>query len=212
MRHRGPDGYGFYRDEQVGLAHARLSIIDLEGGWQPIANEDKTLWIVFNGEIFNYVELRRDLERKGHRFATHSDTEVIVHLFEDLGPASLRELNGQFAFAIWDRRRQSLFLARDRVGIRPLFHTRAGGSFLFASEVKALFADPRVHRELDPRALEQIFTFWMALPPRTAFRNVSELPAGHFMVIGSDGSGRTAPRTDAGHASAPRAGRVRDLP
>lgn len=190
LRHRGPDGFGFYQGDGVGLAHARLSIIDLEGGWQPIHNEDRTLWIVFNGEIFNYIELRATLEGRGHRFTTRSDTEVIIHLFEDYGPGCLNHLNGQFAFAIWDERTRGLFLARDRVGIRPLFYTRAGGSFLFASEIKALFADPRVHRELDPRALEQIFTFWMTLPPRTPFLAVSELPAGHFMELGADGSER----------------------
>ncbi len=186
LRHRGPDGFGFYDDEHAGLAHARLSIIDLEGGWQPIHNEDKTLWIVFNGEIFNYLELRQVLEEKGHRFTTLSDTEVILHLFEERGADCLEELNGQFAFAIWDRSRERLFLARDRVGIRPLFYTRVGGSFLFASEIKALFADQRVSREIDPRALDEIFTFWMTLPPRTTFREISELPAGHFMEVGVD--------------------------
>lgn len=187
LRHRGPDGFGFHEEEGVGLAHARLSIIDLDGGWQPIHNEDRSLCVVFNGEIFNYVELRRSLEARGHRFASRSDTEVVVHLYEDYGPACLAELNGQFALAVWDARSRKLFLARDRVGIRPLFYARAAGSFLFASEVKALFADSRVTRELDPVALDQIFSFWTCVPPRTAFRGVFELPAGHFMEVSERG-------------------------
>ncbi len=183
VHHRGPDGYGYYCDSRVGLAHARLSIIDLEGGWQPIYNEDRKVCIVFNGEIFNYLELREVLEKKGHRFTTHSDTEVIVHLYEEFGVDCLQHLNGQFAFAIWDQRFSRLFIARDRVGIRPLFYTQVNGSLLFASEIKSLFADERVIREIDPSALDQIFTFWMTIPPRTAFKNVHELPAGHFLII-----------------------------
>lgn len=183
LRHRGPDGFGFYRDEHVGLAHTRLSIIDLEGGWQPIHNEDRSVWIVFNGEIFNYVELRAALEKQGHVFSTRSDTEVIVHLYEQYGTACLGHLNGQFAFAIWDMKSRRLFLARDRVGIRPLYYATVGDELLFASEIKALFADPRLPREIDPKALDQIFTFWMTVPPRTAFRGVSELEPGHFMVV-----------------------------
>src|SRR5574341_616318 len=183
VRHRGPDGFGFYRDGNVGLAHARLSIIDLEGGWQPIFNEDKTVCIVFNGEIFNYLELREILESKGHRFATRSDTEVIVDLYEEYGADSLKHLNGQFALAIWDKRFQRLFIARDRVGIRPLFYTTVENQFLFASEVKAIFADNRVRREVDPFALDQIFSFWMTIPPRTAFKDIHELPAGYYLTI-----------------------------
>lgn len=181
--HRGPDGFGYYRDERTGLSHARLSIIDLEGGWQPIHNEDKTIWITFNGEIFNYKELRKDLEDKGHRFYTMSDTEVIVHAYEDYGTDCVRHLNGQFAFAIWDKRRQTLFIARDRVGIRPLFYTFVCGSMLFASEIKSLFMDNRVAREMDPHALDQMCTFWITIPPRTAFKDIRELPAGHHMTV-----------------------------
>jgi asparagine synthase (glutamine-hydrolysing) len=183
MRHRGPDGVGFYKDERAGLAHTRLSIIDLESGWQPIHNEDKTIFITFNGEIFNYIELRKILENKGHRLYTMSDTEVIVHLYEDYGTECLKQLNGQFAFVIWDKNRETLFIARDRVGIRPLFYTFVDGSIVFASEIKSLFMDVRVKREIDPYALDQIFTFWMTIPPRTAFRDVYELPAGHYMTI-----------------------------
>jgi asparagine synthase (glutamine-hydrolysing) len=122
LRHRGPDGFGFFQNEKIGLAHARWSIIDLEGGWQPICNEDKSIWVIFNGEIFNYIELREQLVRQGHRFAISSDTEVLVHLYEENGADFVKELNGQFALALYDIRKQSLLLAHDRMGIRPLFY------------------------------------------------------------------------------------------
>ncbi|MBC8003673.1 MAG: asparagine synthase (glutamine-hydrolyzing) [Opitutaceae bacterium] len=182
VRHRGPDQFGIYLDDSVGLGNARLSIIDLGGGQQPITNEDGNLWIVFNGEIFNYVELRSELEARGHRFSTHTDTEVILHLFEEEGPACLNRFNGQFAIAIWDVREKTLFLARDRLGVRPLFYTQVDGQILFASEIKALFADERVGREIDFVALEQVFTFWGPLSPRTVFKNVSEIPPGHYAL------------------------------
>ena len=183
VEHRGPDGLSTLVEGRVGLAHARLSIIDLEGGWQPIHNEDQTVWVVFNGEIFNYVELRRDLEAQGHRFYTHSDTEVIVHLYEQHGDGFVRFLNGQFAIALHDRRRNRLVVARDRVGIRPVFYTTVNGRFAVASEVKALFMLPEVPRALDTRALGEIFTFWSSLPPRTAFESVSQLPPGHLLTL-----------------------------
>lgn len=186
VRHRGPDQFGVYvyQDSQsgVGLGSARLSIIDLGGGQQPISNEDGTVWIVFNGEIFNYLELREALVRDGHRLATDSDTEVIVHLYEHVGPACVDYLNGQFTFAIWDERTQTLFMARDRLGIRPLYYTVRDGALIFASEVKALLADPRVTAELDPVALDQIFTFWSPLAPRTPFRGIQTLPPGHRLL------------------------------
>ena len=183
LRHRGPDGNGVLLDGPVGLAHARLSIIDLDTGQQPIHNEDRTVWVVFNGEIFNYVELRRELEARGHRFYTHSDTEVLVHLYEDQGDGFVEALNGQFAIALWDSRRQRLVLARDRTGIRPLFWTQHGGRLLFASEVKALFAVPGVPRALDRQALGEICTFWSPLSPRTAFEGIASLAPGHVMVV-----------------------------
>ena len=183
VRHRGPDQFGIYLDEEVGLGNARLSIIDLGGGQQPITNEDGNLWIVFNGEIFNYVELRAELEARGHRFSTHTDTEVILHMFEEVGPACLNRFNGQFAIAIWDIRRKTLFLARDRLGVRPLFYTQTNGQIFFASEIKALFADRRVERVINPVALEQVFTFWGPLSPNTIFRNVSEIPPGHYALV-----------------------------
>ncbi len=182
MRHRGPDEFGIYRDKEIGLGHARLSIIDLKGGQQPMHNEDKTVWIVFNGEIFNYLELREDLAKKGHQFYTKSDTEVLVHLYEDCGPDMLNLLNGQFAIAIWDTKHKSLFLARDRVGIRPLFYTIVDGSFLFASEIKSIFEDRRVSRKIDSIGLDQIFTFWSNIPPRTAFKDINELQPGHYLI------------------------------
>jgi asparagine synthase (glutamine-hydrolysing) len=188
LHHRGPDGTGVLCRDGIGLAHARLSIIDLAGGQQPIHNEDQTVWVVFNGEIFNYVELRRDLERLGHRFYTHSDTEVIVHLYEEYGEKFVAHLNGQFAIALWDLTRRRLVLARDRTGIRPLFYCRHGGRLVFASEVKALFALPEVSRKLNPQALGEIFTYWSPLAPNTVFEGISALPPGHLMVVDDGGS------------------------
>ena len=183
LRHRGPDQFGIYIDEQAGLGSARLSIIDLSSGQQPISNEDGTLWIVFNGEIFNYVELRPELEARGHHFTTHSDTEVILHLYEDYGPDCLSHLNGQFAIAIWDTRRQSLFLARDRVGIRPIFYTDTGDALVFGSEIKAILAYPGIRAELDPAALDDVFTFWSPQSPRSAFKGIYEVPPGSYMLV-----------------------------
>ncbi len=189
LRHRGPDGFGFFQDQHAGLAHARLSIIDLEGGWQPIHNEDRSLWIIFNGEIFNYPELREELVRRGHRFTTRSDTEVILHLYEEKREDCLGELNGQFAIAIFDQRRRFIFLARDRMGIRPLFYTMHGGRLYFASEVKAIFAaDPTIPRGLDPSVLQEIFTFWSGCGQETIFSGISQLEPGHWLRVGSDGT------------------------
>jgi asparagine synthase (glutamine-hydrolysing) len=183
IRHRGPDQTGIYLDDRVGLGHLRLSIIDLQGGCQPIHNEDETLWIIYNGEVFNYVELRRELQEQGHRFYTTSDTEVILHLYEQEGPGCLQRLNGQFALAIWDSVNKELFLARDRVGIRPLHYTIHDGTLVFASEVKSIFAIAGVPREIDPVSLDQIFTFWTVLPGRTVFRDIHELPPGHCLKV-----------------------------
>ena len=183
LHHRGPDGYGYYEDAQAGLAHARLSIIDLEGGSQPIHNEDRSVWVVFNGEIFNYIELRAELEGSGHSFYTRSDTEVLVHLYEQHGLEFLHHLNGQFAIALWDSRRRRLVLARDRTGIRPLFYTRHNDRLAFASEIKSLFALPGVPRRLRPAGISQVFTFWSAQAPDTIFDGVLSLPAGHLLVL-----------------------------
>lgn len=183
LRHRGADESGIYIDDQVGLGHSRLSIIDLTGGTQPIHNEDKTLWIVFNGEIFNFQELKNQLIDKGHRFYTATDTEVILHLFERKGAKCLDLLNGQFAFAIWDSSNRQLFLARDRMGICPLHYTLQNGFFYFASEIKSLFMEKTIRRELNPTALDQIFTFWAPLPQITTFKNIKELEPGQFLQI-----------------------------
>ena len=186
IRHRGPDEFGIYRDSAVGLGSARLSIIDLSTGQQPIGNEDGTLWIVFNGEIYNYIELRPQLEASGHRFRTDTDTEVILHLYEDHGPACLDYLNGQFAIAIWDAQEQTLFLARDRMGIRPLFYTEWEGRLIFGSEIKALLAHPEVEAEIDPNALNEVFTFWSTLSPHTVFRDIQDIPPGHYLMASDD--------------------------
>lgn len=187
IRHRGPDESGIYLDEHTGLGSVRLSIIDLSSGTMPLSNEGRNLWIVFNGEVFNYIELRAELEKKGHRFETHSDTEVIVHLYQEYGPAMLSRLNGQFAIAIWDRDKRELFLARDRVGIRPLYYTHVGKSFVFGSEIKALMEFPEIRLELSPKALRQYYTFWTALTPNTAFENVYELPPGSYLKCNEQG-------------------------
>jgi asparagine synthase (glutamine-hydrolysing) len=183
IRHRGPDQNGVYTDGKVGLGHRRLSIIDVACGQQPMPNADKSLWISFNGEIFNYVELREDLERRGHRFRTRSDTEVILHLYEEHGEECVQHFNGQWAFAIWDRKKDRLFLSRDRLGVRPLFYTLNNETFIFGSEIKAILACPEVRRELDLIGLDQIFTFWCTRAPRTIFRNILELPPGHSLLV-----------------------------
>lgn len=183
VKHRGPDASGIYTDNRVAFGHARLSIIDVVGGQQPMHNEDKSLWITFNGEIFNYIELKEDLLQRGHKFATRSDTEVILHLFEEKGEDCVRDLNGQWAFAIWDTKNRKLFLSRDRLGVRPLFYTFTDQSFIFASEIKSLLAHPDVRREIDLYALDQIFTFWFSLPPRTIFKDILELPPGHSLTV-----------------------------
>ncbi|MFC1783914.1 asparagine synthetase B family protein, partial [Planctomycetota bacterium] len=183
LHHRGPDEAGIYLDRRAGLGHARLSIIDLSSGCQPIHNEDETLWIVYNGEVYNYVELKQDLIKKGHRFYTTTDTEVMLRLYEQEGPACLDRLNGQFALAIWDTKNQELFLARDRVGIRPLHYTVHNNTLIFASEIKSIFMVEDVPREIDPIAMDQIFTFWTTLPGRTVFKNIHELPPGHFLKL-----------------------------
>lgn len=183
IKHRGPDEFGSYKDADVGFAHARLSIIDLSGGQQPMSNEDGTVWITFNGEIFNYVELRQELLKRGHAFSTQSDTEVIIHLYEEYGEGCLEYLNGQFAFAIWNKKSKELFLARDRAGIRPLFYTQNRGRFYFASEIKALFATGEVPREIDPVSVDQIFTIWCTVPPATVFKGINELPPAHYLVV-----------------------------
>jgi asparagine synthase (glutamine-hydrolysing) len=191
LGHRGPDSSGIYVGPagNIGLAHARLCIIDLVGGHQPMSTDDGSLWITYNGEIFNYIELRQQLIEKGHHFKTQSDTEVILHAYEQYGEDCTRYFNGQWAFVIWDEKRQKLFLSRDRVGVRPLFYARTPDRFLFASEVKSILSLPDVERSIDFEALDQIFTFWCTLPPKTMFKGICELPPGHSMVV-EDGKAR----------------------
>lgn len=188
IRHRGPDQFGVYQDTGASLGSARLSIIDLSTGQQPISNEDGTLWIVYNGEIFNYLELRSDLIQRGHRFSTHTDTEVLLHLYEEYGEDCLQRLNGQFAAAIWDAKRQRLFLARDRMGVRPIFYTETNGRFLFASEVKALLAGDGVSVEIDPVVLDQSLVYWSPLPGRTIFKGIKQVPPGHYLMRSAEGT------------------------
>ena len=181
LRHRGPDETGAYIDDWVGLAQSRLSIIDLSGGSQPIHNEDKTLWIVFNGEIFNYPEIREFLIERGHKFYTTSDTEVILHLFEEKKEKCLDDLNGQFAFVIWNSVTKEFFAARDRVGILPFFYKIENEKLLFASEAKAIIEISDSQISFDPIGLDQIFTFWTNLPGKTAFKDINELAPGHYI-------------------------------
>lgn len=183
IRHRGPDGFGYFTGSGIGLAHARLSIIDLATGDQPVHNEDGSVSVVFNGEIFNYVELRAELIEQGHVFSTASDTEVIVHLYEQFGDDFVDHLNGQFAIALWDARERRLVLARDRAGIRPLFFARQRGRLAFASEVKALYELPWIDRGLDPEGLAQVFCYWAPLEGRSVFRGIEALPPGSMLVL-----------------------------
>jgi asparagine synthase (glutamine-hydrolysing) len=175
-----------YRDAHVGLAMRRLSIIDLDTGNQPICNEDGSVQVVFNGEIYNYRELRRLLQQKGHRFSTAGDTEVLVHLYEEYGEQGVHLLRGMFAYAIWDLKRERLLLARDRLGIKPLYYAQRGDTIAFASEAKAIFAHPDFHPEVDLEALDLYLTFQYVPGPATMFRNVRKLPPGH-MLIAEDG-------------------------
>jgi asparagine synthase (glutamine-hydrolysing) len=192
LSHRGPDEFGLYRDRQAGLSHARLSIIDLAGGQQPLSNEDGSLWIVFNGEIFNYVELREELEALGHRFKTRSDTEVIVHAYEEWSDQAFMRLNGQWAVALWDSARSTITLARDPFGVRPLYLAEHDGRLFFASEVKAIFAaEPGLPRRLDPVGLEQVFTFWTTIAPRTVFDGIEELEPGAVRTYSPSGVRRS---------------------
>ncbi len=183
LLHRGPDNAGYFREAGLGLGHRRLSIIDLAGGDQPIFNEDESLLIIFNGEIFNFHELRDGLVQRGHRFRTRTDTEVILHLFEEEGPDCLRQLNGQFAIAIYDRNRKRLFLARDRLGIKPLYYVSLGRRFLFASEFKSILRYRDFAPTLDPDAVHDYLALRYVPGPGGMFRELRKLPAAHFAII-----------------------------
>ena len=175
ITHRGPDGEGIYVSPQVGLGHRRLAIIDLNGGSQPLSNEDGTVWISFNGEIYNYQELRAGLVTRGHQLRTLSDTEVIVHLYEELGEACVEKLRGMFTFAIWDARQRALLLARDRLGIKPLYYHLTDRSIVFGSEIKAILADPEVPAKVRPEMIDRFLTFLYMPGEDTLLRNIQKL-------------------------------------
>ena len=185
--HRGPDDEGFFFDGPVGLAHRRLSIIDVEGGHQPLCNEDQSIWVAFNGEIYNFQELKDFLEKKGHVFKTRSDTEVIVHLYEEQGEACFRSLRGMFALAIWDRANRTVILARDRVGKKPLFYSFDGKQLTFGSEMKAVLMVPGIRRDIDLEALADYFALLYVPAPKSIFQSIRKVKPGHFLVVSSKG-------------------------
>jgi len=187
IRHRGPDGEGCFTAPGVGISMRRLSIIDLEGGSQPLSNEDGSLQLVFNGEIYNYIELREELLRHGHEFKTQSDTEVIVHAYEQWGRDCVDRFNGMFAFALWDAHKRELFLARDHLGIKPLYYVELGDRVLFASEIKSILEDRLCPREVDLKSLGQLFSLRYVPSPDTLFKGIKKLPAGHRMTLGASG-------------------------
>lgn len=183
INHRGPDECGYYNSNNLTMGQSRLSIIDLSSGTQPIYNEDRSVVVTFNGEIYNYIELKEELSKKGHKFYTTSDTEVIPHLYDEYGLDFLAYLNGNFAISLWDTKINRLVLARDRVGIRPLFYSVQGNSLIYSSEMKSIFKFPGIEPKLDIIGLDQIFSLWANVPPRTVFEGISELPAGSMMIV-----------------------------
>ncbi|MFO7620060.1 MAG: asparagine synthase (glutamine-hydrolyzing) [Bacteroidales bacterium] len=187
ISYRGPDESGIYHSSFATIGNVRLSIIDLATGQQPVTDQTGRYWIVYNGEIFNFRELRSELEGKGYRFSTQTDTEVIVQLYAHEGKNCLNRLNGQFALAIWDKQKEELFLARDRVGIRPLYYNYSNGIFTFGSEIKALFESDHITGELSPESLSQVYTFWSTITPYTPFKDIFELSPGHYMVVNREG-------------------------
>ena len=186
IRHRGPDETGMYLAKHIGMGSVRLSIIDLAGGQQPISIRNDRYWIVYNGELFNYIELKEDLVKLGCHFKTNTDTEVVLQAFAQYGPDCLSKFNGQYAFSIWDKVNNELFLARDRVGIRPLFYTIQNGSITFCSEIKGLFENPEIERKISAEGLSQIFTFWTSISPNTPYEHINEVPPGHYMIVNKD--------------------------
>lgn len=182
IRHRGPDDQGLLIDKNIGLGMRRLSIIDLSTGHQPMSNEDESIWIVYNGECYNFLEWREYLKQKGHQFKTNSDTETIIHLYEEFGYDCLKKINGMFSFCLWDKNRQELFIARDRLGVKPLYYTRTSARLILSSEIKAILLDPQVSREVDLESFSNYLTFRFAPHPKTMFKGIFKLPAGHFMI------------------------------
>lgn len=210
IRHRGPDDDGFYLDGPLGLGMRRLSIVDLPTGHQPISNEEKNVWIAFNGEIYNHLELRRQLEARGHRYSTHSDTETIVHLYEEYGADCVHHLRGMFAFAIWDKRNQTLFLARDRFGIKPLYYRLADKYLIFGSEIKALLEYPGATREFNISGLPEYLAFGYLSGEDTLYRGIKKLMPGHTLEVRASGESKVSrywdvsisPRTDSANRNA----------
>jgi asparagine synthase (glutamine-hydrolysing) len=190
--HRGPDDEGFFVEENVGLAMRRLSIIDVKAGHQPLSNENQDVWIVYNGEIYNHAELRADLEARGHNYRTRSDTETIVHLYEEYGRDCVKHLRGMFAFAIWDRRKRVLFAARDRLGIKPFYYRWDGAAFLFGSEIKTILAYPGIEPQFNRATLAEYLAFGYITGPETMFANVRKLMPGHTLELGERGEPRIA--------------------
>ena len=185
--HRGPDDEGIFTGPGIGFGFRRLSIIDLSGGHQPIANEDESVWVMLNGEIYNYPELRQELESRGHRFATKSDTETIVHLYEEVGEKCFARLRGMFAIAIWDSKQRKLLLARDRLGKKPLFYAANDRQVVFGSELKALLAGSDFSREIDAEGLSDYFSLGYIPAPKTIYRSVRKLHPGHYLVASAEG-------------------------
>jgi asparagine synthase (glutamine-hydrolysing) len=184
QHHRGPDEGGVHIEPGLGFAHRRLSIIDLSSGQQPLFNEDGTVVVTYNGEIYNFPELTEELQQAGHTFRTHCDTEVIVHAWEEWGEACVERFRGMFAFGVWDRNRETLFLARDRLGIKPVYYSLLpDGHLLFASELKALMAHPDLPREMDPYAVEDYFAYGYVPEPRSIFKAVHKLPPAHTLTL-----------------------------
>jgi asparagine synthase (glutamine-hydrolysing) len=188
LAHRGPDGQGLYIDAGIGLGHRRLSIIDLATGAQPLTNEDGTVWVVFNGEIYNFAEIRSELETFGHRFRTHSDTEVIVHAYEQWGARAVDRFRGMFAFAVWDARKRRLLVARDRLGIKPLYYAVRRDAVVFASEIKSLLEDPDVPREWSAEAIDAYLALQYVPAPATVYKAIRKLPAGHLLIAENGGT------------------------
>jgi len=183
IEHRGPDDEGYYVSGSIGLGFRRLAILDLKSGHQPLSNEDGTIWIIFNGEIYNYQELRAFLLSKGHVFKTKTDTEVIVHLYEELGAECLKKLRGMFGFAIWDEKAKSLLLARDRVGIKPIYYSVTDTSLVFGSEIKAILADPSIKREIAPELIDRFLTFMYVPGKETLLKGIEKLAPGHYLLV-----------------------------
>jgi asparagine synthase (glutamine-hydrolysing) len=182
IHHRGPDEAAMYLSDYACIGSVRLSIIDLKSGQQPMCTQDGRYWITYNGEVFNFCELRELLEQKGHLFRTNCDTEVVLHMYQEFGSECLNYFNGQFALSIWDTVEHELFLARDRIGIRPLYYTQQNSGFVFSSEIKSIFEFPNVERRINEKGLDQVFTFWTTLSPNTIFQNIYEIPAGHYAI------------------------------